>query len=45
MLRKLILIAVGTALILAGSVYAAFQLSPWPSVWLVRHSFDESGGV
>lgn len=41
MLRKLILITIGIASILAGTVYAAFQISPWPSVWLVRHSFDE----
>jgi acetyl esterase len=40
MLRKLILAAVGTVLILGVGIYAAFKLSPWPSVWLIRNSFD-----
>lgn len=41
MLKKFVLwtaaAAVGTAL----AVYAAFQLSPWPSVWLIRNAFDK----
>lgn len=27
-------------LALALGAWAAFQLSPWPSVWLIRHAFD-----
>jgi acetyl esterase/lipase len=41
MLRKFALIVVGAALILGAGTYAAFQLSPWPSVWLIRHAFDQ----
>lgn len=35
---------VGTVIaitVAAGSIYAAFQFSPWPSVWLIRNSFDK----
>jgi acetyl esterase/lipase len=40
MLRKLLLVAAGAIALIAAGVYAAFQLSPWPSVLLIRHSFD-----
>ncbi len=41
MLRRLLLIS--TAIIVMGGacIYAAFKLSPWPSVLLIRHTFDE----
>jgi acetyl esterase len=41
MLRKLILFVVGAIVIIGAGVYAAFQLSPLPSVWLIRNSFDK----
>jgi len=43
MLRKLVLFVVCAVVILGVSTYAAFQLSPWPSVLLIRHSFDKGG--
>ena len=43
MARKLVLVAVGVAIIVAVGVYVAFQLSPWPSVLLIRYSFDKGG--
>lgn len=41
MLREIVLIVVGMVVILGMGIYAAFQLSPWPSVWLIRHQFDK----
>ncbi len=41
MFRKLILWTVIAIIVAAGSIYAAFQFSPWPSVWLIRNSFDK----
>ncbi len=41
MVRKIILIAIGALAILGAGVYAAFQFSPWPMIWLIRHSFDQ----
>jgi acetyl esterase/lipase len=43
MLRKLVLIVVIGAVIVGAGVYAAFQLSPWPSVLLIRHAFAKGG--
>jgi acetyl esterase len=43
MLRKLVLFVVCAVVILGVSTYAAFQLSPWPSVLLIRYSFDKGG--
>lgn len=42
MWRKLAVAVIGVAVI-GGAVYAAFQLSPWPSVLLIRYSFDQGG--
>lgn len=40
MWKKLSLaVATGVA-VLAATTYAAFQVSPWPAVWLIRYSFD-----
>lgn len=45
MLRRLILFA-ASALVIAGVVvYAAFRLSPWPSVLLIRHAFHKNGAA
>jgi acetyl esterase/lipase len=41
MLRKLILFVFGAIVILGVGTYAAFQLSPWPSVLLIRHAFAQ----
>jgi acetyl esterase/lipase len=41
MLRKLLLVVIGALVITGAGVYAAFQLSPWPSVLLIRYSFDK----
>jgi acetyl esterase/lipase len=41
MLRRARIGVIAAIVILASGVYAAFQLSPWPSVWLIRHSFDK----
>lgn len=41
MLRKLLLTLVAVVLVLAVGAFAAFRLSPWPSVWLIRHAFDQ----
>ncbi len=43
LLRKAVLLAIGTVVTLAVGVYAAFQLSPWPSVLLIRHAFANNG--
>jgi acetyl esterase/lipase len=40
-LKRVLLIIAGLFVVLAAGVYAAFQLSPWPSVWLIRNSFDQ----
>src|SRR5258708_10293785 len=41
MLKKVLLIALGAALALGIAVFAAFQLSPWPSVLLIRYAFNK----
>ncbi|HEY1965161.1 MAG TPA: alpha/beta hydrolase [Acidobacteriaceae bacterium] len=43
MLTKLVLAVIGAVVIIGAGVYAAFELSPWPSVLLIRHSFDKGG--
>jgi acetyl esterase/lipase len=43
MLRKLAVGVVAAVVVISGAVYAAFQLSPWPSVLLIRYSFDQGG--
>lgn len=40
-MRKLVLLAVVVAALLAGAVFTAFKVSPWPSVLLIRHAFDK----
>jgi acetyl esterase/lipase len=40
MWKKLSLAVVAGLAVLAAAAYTAFQLSPWPAVWLIRHSFD-----
>lgn len=40
MWKKLSLALVAGVVVLAGVAYTAFQVSPWPAVWLIRHSFD-----
>ena len=42
MLKKLALAVIGAAVVIGAGVYAAFQLSPWPSVLLIRHSFHKA---
>jgi acetyl esterase/lipase len=42
MLKKLVLAVIGAVVVIGAGVYAAFQLSPWPSVLLIRHSFHKS---
>ena len=39
MLRKLVAIIVIATVVIAGGTYAAFKLSPWPSVLLIRNGF------
>ncbi|HEY6255263.1 MAG TPA: alpha/beta hydrolase [Xanthobacteraceae bacterium] len=41
MLKKLILFVISAVIITGVGVYVAFQLSPWPSVLLVRYAFDK----
>jgi acetyl esterase/lipase len=41
MLKKVLLIALGAVLALGIAVFAAFQLSPWPSVLLIRYAFNK----
>jgi acetyl esterase/lipase len=43
MLKKLALIVIAVAVLLAVGTYVAFQVSPWPSVLLIRWSFSEEG--
>jgi len=40
-LRRVLLLVAGSVVVLGIGVYAAFQLSPWPSVWLIRNAYDE----
>ena len=40
MWKKLSLALVAGVVVLAAVAYTAFQVSPWPAVWLIRHSFD-----
>ncbi len=40
-MRKLLLWAAGLAIVVVAGTYAAFQLSPWPAVLLIRHGFDQ----
>ena len=39
-MRKFLLILVGSVVLLGAGIFAAFKLSPWPSVLLIRNSFD-----
>ena len=41
MLRKLVLVIISVVVICGPGVYAVFQISPWPSVLFIRHSFDK----
>ena len=43
MWRKVAVAVVAAVVVLGAAVYAAFQLSPWPSVLLIRYSFDQGG--
>ena len=43
MLKKLVLGVVGAFVVVGIGVYAAFQLSPWPSVLLIRYAFGQGG--
>lgn len=43
MVRKVLLWLAGVVVVAAVAVYAAFQLSPWPSVFLIRHAFSGDG--
>jgi acetyl esterase len=42
MLRKLVLVVISAVVLIGAGVYAVFQLSPWPSVLLIRHRFDRN---
>jgi acetyl esterase len=44
MLRKLVLVVISAVVLIGAGVYAAFQLSPWPSVLSIRRSFDRNSG-
>jgi acetyl esterase len=44
MLRKIGLVLV-TAIVIGTGAYAAFQISPWPSVLLIRYAFDKGGAA
>ncbi|MEI9952090.1 MAG: alpha/beta hydrolase [Pseudomonadota bacterium] len=39
--RKVVVLLTSLVVSAGVGVYAAFQLSPWPMVWLVRHAFDQ----
>jgi acetyl esterase/lipase len=41
-LARIAVWVVGAVLVVAGVVYAAFQLSPWPTVLLIRYSADDA---
>lgn len=41
MLKRFLLGLVAAVIVVAAGVYTAFQLSPWPSVWMIRYSFDK----
>jgi acetyl esterase/lipase len=43
MLRKIIIVVIGVAVVVGAGLYAAFQLSPWPSVLLIRYAFGKGG--
>jgi acetyl esterase/lipase len=42
-LRKLLLVVAGATAVIAIGVYLAFQVSPWPSVMLIRYAFHKGG--
>jgi acetyl esterase len=39
MLRKLVLVLVGAVVVISTGAYVAFQISPWPSVLMIRYAF------
>jgi acetyl esterase/lipase len=39
MLKRILLVTIVALLVLGGGGYAFYRLSPWPSVWLIRHAF------
>jgi acetyl esterase len=41
MLRTVVLVLVGATAVIGAAVYASFQLSPWPSVLLIRYAFHK----
>lgn len=41
MWRKIAVAVIVAVAVLAAAVYAAFRLSPWPSVLLIRYTFDQ----
>ena len=41
MLRTMALVLAGATVIIGAAAYAAFQLSPWPSVLLIRYAFHK----
>ena len=43
MWRKAVLVVLVAVIAAGAGVYAAFQFSPWPSVLLIRYSFDKGG--
>jgi hypothetical protein len=43
MWRKLAVAVVAAIAVIGGAMYAAFHLSPWPSVLLIRYAFDQGG--
>jgi acetyl esterase len=43
MLKRLLVGTIVALVLIAGGVYAAFQWSPWPSVWLIRYAFGKGG--
>lgn len=43
MLKKIVIWIAAALLLIVVSVFAAFQLSPWPSVFLIRQAFSKGG--
>ena len=39
--RKLLLISIAVVAVGRAFAYTAFELSPWPAVLLIRHTFEE----
>src|SRR4051794_20964009 len=45
MLKKFVLVVIGAIVVIGTAAYAAFQISPWPSVLLIRYAFHKGGSA